>query len=135
LLRGAIDLELAEVLRGRGQRGEAIDHARLAVTVFDTLGAASLVERTDALLRSLGARGRSTSRPPATAIAALTERERQVLDLLRAGLTNAEIATRLFISGKTAEHHVGRVLAKLGVRSRAEAAAVASAAALTPDRQ
>jgi DNA-binding CsgD family transcriptional regulator len=53
----------------------------------------------------------------------------QVLDLVRAGLTNAEIGARLFISTKTAEHHVGRVLAKLGVRSRAEAAAVATAAA------
>jgi DNA-binding CsgD family transcriptional regulator len=51
-----------------------------------------------------------------------------VLALLAEGLTNAEIGTRLFISAKTAEHHVGHVLAKLGVRSRAEAAAVASAA-------
>ena len=51
-------------------------------------------------------------------------REREVLDLLRQGLTNAEIGSRLFISAKTAEHHVGRVLTKLGVRSRAEAAAV-----------
>ena len=55
----------------------------------------------------------------------MTPREREVLDLLRQGLTNAEIGNRLFISPKTAEHHVGRVLTKLGVRSRAEAAAVA----------
>ena len=55
-----------------------------------------------------------------------------MLDLLRLGLTNAEIGSRLFISAKTAEHHVGRILTKLGVRSRAEAAAVAAAAAANP---
>ena len=68
------------------------------------------------------------------AVAGLSGREQQVLALLREGLTNAEIGVRLFISAKTAEHHVGRVLAKLGVRSRAEAAAVAAAAALPPHR-
>ena len=55
-----------------------------------------------------------------------------MLDLLREGLTNHEIGDRLFVSAKTIEHHVGRVLAKLGVRSRAEAAAVAAAAAPAP---
>jgi DNA-binding NarL/FixJ family response regulator len=59
----------------------------------------------------------------------LTSREAEVLDLLREGLTNGEIGSRLFISAKTAEHHVSRILTKLGVRTRAEAAAVAAAAA------
>jgi len=49
-----------------------------------------------------------------------------VLALIGAGLTNAEIGQRLYISAKTAEHHVGRVLAKLGPRSRTEAAAHAA---------
>jgi DNA-binding NarL/FixJ family response regulator len=49
-----------------------------------------------------------------------------VLRLVAAGLSNGEIAGRLVIAPKTAEHHVSRVLAKLGVRTRAEAAAQAT---------
>ena len=45
-----------------------------------------------------------------------------MLELLAEGLSNQAIAERLFISPKTAEHHVGRILGKLGLRSRAEAA-------------
>ncbi|HKD97207.1 MAG TPA: response regulator transcription factor, partial [Micromonosporaceae bacterium] len=52
----------------------------------------------------------------------LTRREREVLDLLCNGLTNAEIATKLFVSTKTVEHHVSAVLAKLNAPNRATAA-------------
>jgi DNA-binding CsgD family transcriptional regulator len=56
----------------------------------------------------------------------LSRREYEVLRLLGGGLSNREIAARLFISPKTAEHHVSRIYAKLGVSSRAEAAAYAA---------
>jgi DNA-binding NarL/FixJ family response regulator len=49
----------------------------------------------------------------------LTDREREVLELLAAGATNPEIVDRLFLSRKTVERHVSNVLAKVGVRNRA----------------
>ena len=55
----------------------------------------------------------------------LTYREIEVLQLVADGLTNAEIAAKLFVSDKTVEHHVSRILVKLGVASRREAARTA----------
>jgi len=77
------------------------------------------------LLRQLGDSERLRGPSSATAAMPLTAREADVLDLVRHGLTNAQIGERLYISPKTAEHHVSSVLGKLGVRSRAEAAALA----------
>jgi DNA-binding NarL/FixJ family response regulator len=57
---------------------------------------------------------------PPVAVAALTHRERQVLDLFVAGLSNPEICDRLFISDATAKMHVARILQKLGLRDRVQ---------------
>jgi DNA-binding CsgD family transcriptional regulator len=128
-------LELAQALADAGDRGAAVDQARAALATFGRLGATPLIDRTDAFLRSLGVNVRSVGRRSgARAVAGLSGRELEVLALLQEGLTNAEIGRRLFISAKTAEHHVGRVLAKLGVRSRTEAAAFAAVAALAPEQ-
>ena len=98
----------------------ALVSARAARDVFERLGARKDADRAAALLRDLGVAGRVTARGDRDH---LTARELEVLSLIAAGLSNAQIADRLVIAPKTAEHHVGRVLAKLGVRSRAEAAA------------
>jgi DNA-binding NarL/FixJ family response regulator len=97
----------------------AVPEARAALSVFERLGAARDADAAAKLLRSLGVAGRSVERGAGE----LTKREREVLDLLADGLSNAEIGERLFITPKTAEHHVGRVLSKLGLRNRTEAAA------------
>jgi DNA-binding NarL/FixJ family response regulator len=89
---------------------------------FQRLGATHEADETAQLLRELGVTGR-TGRPLPEL---LTSREAEVLSLLARGLTNREIAERLVISAKTVEHHVSQILSKLGLRSRAEAAAFAT---------
>ena len=114
-------LELANALVA--DRPEvALVEARAALEAFDRLRAARHVDAAAAVLRSLGARASTARRGGGL----LTKREAEVLDLLGHGLSNPEISDRLYISRKTVEHHVGNVLAKLGLRSRAEAAAYAA---------
>ena len=103
------------------QREVALAEARRALQEFERLGAPRDADEAAAFLRRHGARGRTGPKD----VGLLTRREREILDLLAEGLTNAEIAARLYVSTKTVGHHVSRILAKLGVRSRGEAAAYA----------
>ncbi|MFF0753109.1 response regulator [Streptomyces sp. NPDC004267] len=61
-------------------------------------------------------------------LAVLSERERSVLDLIGEGLTNREIAERLYLSEKTVKNHISRLLGKLGVERRVQAAVIAAQA-------
>lgn len=96
--------------------------ARSALDGFETLGAGRDADAAAALLRALGVKA---ARAGPRGIGTLTKREREVLALVADGLSNPEIAERLYVSRKTVQHHVAHILSKLGVRSRAEAAAEA----------
>ena len=113
-------LELARVL-ARRRSDAAVPEARNALRRFEQIGASADADAAAALLRDLGAGGRAWPRGYGT----LTKRETEVLSLLADGCSNAEIAERLVISRRTAEHHVARILSKLDLRSRSEAAAYA----------
>jgi DNA-binding CsgD family transcriptional regulator len=113
-------LDLARAC-GRDNPEVAVAEARDALRNLEMLHAARHVDAAAAVLRQLGQR----IPPPTDSTSPLSRREDEVLRLLGEGLSNPEIAERLFISRKTVEHHVGNILAKLALRNRAEAAAYA----------
>jgi DNA-binding CsgD family transcriptional regulator len=97
---------------------------RQAEEIFIELDAQPAVTMARRALRQIGAATAQRGPHAATRAnpAGLTARELEVLDLLSLGLSNAAIAERLFISRKTAGHHVSAILAKLGVETRTAAA-------------
>jgi len=123
-----------------GDRAAATPVLREARERADAMAAAPLLEEIDALARrarlsiaepdSAGAEAEAPPESPADQLG-LTPREHEVLLLVAAGRTNREIGAELFMSEKTASVHVSRILAKLGVGGRVEAAAVAHRLGLT----
>ena len=110
-----------------GDSARAIDEARAAVAVFERLGAvpATTGRRpscASSAHRCAPARPTGNTEPWASSASGSTK-----CSTSSARAARTPIAARLYISPKTAEHHVSRILAKLGVRTRAEAAAVAAA--------
>jgi DNA-binding NarL/FixJ family response regulator len=100
---------------GLADKSEAADEARRALIVFDRLGARPMADRARRLLRDLGER---PILPPRAATGDLSERELQVVRLVADGLSNAQIAERLFISPRTGTTHLQHIYSRLGLSSR-----------------
>ncbi|MFF9011930.1 response regulator [Streptomyces sp. NPDC014870] len=93
------------------------------VAVGDALIAPSVTRR---LIQDFAARpAPGAGPPPPGAVEGITDREREVLTLVGSGLSNAEIAARLFISPATAKAHVGRLFTKLAARDRVQLVIIA----------
>ena len=106
-------------------------HAVRVIAAGDALLAPSVTRR---LIEDFTRVPRTASPPPA-ALSALTSRETEVLTLIARGLSNTEISAALVIADQTTKTHVGRILAKLGLRDRAQAVVLAYETGLiTPGR-
>jgi len=108
-------LLFGEWLRRCKRRSDARTQLRAAYESFDAFGALPYAERARLELLATGATARRRS---AETRFDLTPRERQVASMAAAGLTNTEIATRLFVTASTVEFHLSRVFRKLGITSR-----------------
>jgi DNA-binding CsgD family transcriptional regulator/tetratricopeptide (TPR) repeat protein len=108
-----------EWLRRRKRRSEARVELRAAHQLFDSCGAVPFAERARAELLATGAQVRKRTAPARND---LTQQERHVAALAAGGSTNAEIASRLFITVSTVEFHLNKVFRKLGISSRRQIA-------------
>jgi ATP/maltotriose-dependent transcriptional regulator MalT len=104
-------------------RDAAVAEGRTALAAFETLGAGRDADGAAAFVRELGGKA---ARSGPRGIGLLTKRELEVLELLAEGMSNQEMADRFVLTRKTVENHVASVLAKLGLRGRAEAASYAA---------
>jgi DNA-binding CsgD family transcriptional regulator len=114
----------ADLLAAAGRAGDARIQLDAVQDCYARLDAAGDAAHADARLRAHGIRrgAHGPRRRPKSGWAALTETERKVAALLAEGLSNPDIAARMFTSRRTVQYHVSNILAKLGLSSRVELA-------------
>jgi len=116
---GWAHLLYGEWLRRENRRVDARGQRRIARDFFNTIGMEAFAERARAELQATGENAR---RRTVETRDDLTAQERQIAELARDGLSNPEIAARLFLSPRTVEWHLRHVFTKLGIKSRRELA-------------
>jgi DNA-binding CsgD family transcriptional regulator len=121
--------ELAAAAAAAGDRGRAVEALDAALAGYQRMGAGPDRNRALGRTRALGIRrgSREAHREVGFGWASLTATEVRIAELVRDGLTNREIGTRLFVSPRTVQTHVSHILQKTGLRSRVEIARFAEA--------
>jgi DNA-binding CsgD family transcriptional regulator len=120
--RARIQLLFGERLRRDQALTRARGHLTAALGTFSDLGARPWAARAASELRATGLPGQRASDVPATGVGgrgALTAREREIASLAAGGLSNKQIAERLFLSARTVSDHLHKIFPKLGIASRA----------------
>jgi DNA-binding CsgD family transcriptional regulator len=110
-------LVYGEWLRRENQRVDAREQLRTAHEMFASMGAEAFADRAR---RELLATGETVRKRTVETRGDLTAQEAHIARLARDGLSNPEIATRLFISPRTVQYHLRKVFIKLGIRSRTQ---------------
>jgi DNA-binding CsgD family transcriptional regulator len=120
--------DIGVCMQTQGIADGAVPFLEQALDAYNSVGAVWDCARIEARLRSVGVRkgSKASRRRPSHGPESLTEAERKILGLVRAGLPNGEIARRLYVSKRTVESHISRLFRKLGVSSRAELVALAA---------
>jgi DNA-binding CsgD family transcriptional regulator len=121
---------IGERRRRARRRADARVHLRAALDAFEALGA---VDWAATARGELGVTGETAAPRSGPRSDALTPQELQVALMVASGATNREAGSRLFLSAKTIEAHLGRIYRKLGVRSRTELAALVAHEGLAAD--
>jgi DNA-binding CsgD family transcriptional regulator len=127
--RARTQLAYGERLRRDRRRADAREQLGEALDVFERLGAVPWAERTRVELRATGGAAAEGDRAEKEAVAAagleeLTAHELQIARLVAYGMTNREVAAKLFLSPKTIEYHLSQIYRKLDLRSRTQLASL-----------